>query len=73
MNSIHHCLLIGKSYFRRLCSRLKMKETLPLDLRVPNVLTANVLSRADQGEDLKHFASADDLYASWASVRTSDG
>jgi hypothetical protein len=44
-----------------------MRGEFPLELRVPNSLTAATLSKADRGEDLERFASVDDLYASWDS------
>lgn len=47
--------------------QIAMRGEFPLELRVPNSLTAATLSKADRGEDVERFASADDLYASWDS------
>jgi hypothetical protein len=42
-----------------------MRGEFPLELRVPNELTAETLVKADRGEELESFESVDDLYASW--------
>lgn len=47
--------------------QIAMRGEFPLELRVPNAVTAEALSRADRGEGLEEFSSADDLYASWDS------
>lgn len=47
--------------------QIAMRGEFPLELRVPNASTADALLRADQGEDLESFSSADELYASWDS------
>ena len=47
--------------------QIAMRGEFPLELRVPNSVTAAALSGADRGEDLETFPSADDLYASWDS------
>jgi hypothetical protein len=38
-----------------------------LELKVPNEITAAALAKADRNEELEHFESTDDLYASWES------
>lgn len=47
--------------------QIALRGEFPLELRVPNSLTAETLSKADRGEDLEGFSSTDDLYASWDS------
>lgn len=47
--------------------QIAMRGEFPLELRVPNRLTADTLSRADRGEDVERFASVDELFASWDS------
>ena len=47
--------------------QIAMRGEFPLELRVPNSLTAATLSHADSGDELESFASVDDLYASWDS------
>lgn len=45
--------------------QIALRGEFPLELRVPNALTAETLSKADKGEELEKFSSPDDLYASW--------
>jgi len=47
--------------------QIAMRGEFPIELRVPNSVTAATLSQADQGQDVEHFSSKDDLYASWDS------
>lgn len=47
--------------------QIAMRGEFPLELRVPNSLTADTLSRADRGEEVERFASVDELFASWDS------
>ncbi len=47
--------------------QIAIRGEFPLELRVPNALTAETLSKADRGEELEEFASTDDLLASWES------
>ena len=47
--------------------QIAIRGEFPLELRVPNALTADALSRADQKDELESFSSADELYASWDS------
>ena len=51
---------------RLLYRQIAMRGEFPLELRVPNALTAETLTKADRGEDLERFKSTDDLYASWS-------
>jgi len=50
---------------RLLYRQIAMRGEFPLELRVPNAKTAETLAKADRGEELERFDSADDLYASW--------
>lgn len=45
--------------------QIALRGEFPLELRVPNEITAVALSKAEREEDLERFESADDLYASW--------
>lgn len=45
--------------------QIAMRGEFPLELRVPNQITAEALSRADRGEDLERFSDPSDLYDSW--------
>ena len=50
---------------RLLYRQIAMRGEFPLELRVPNALTAETLTKADRGEGLERFESKEDLYASW--------
>jgi DNA-damage-inducible protein J len=45
--------------------QIALRGEFPLELQVPNELTAATLAKADQAEDLESFKSVDDLAASW--------
>jgi DNA-damage-inducible protein J len=47
--------------------QIAMRGEFPLELRVPNSITAASLSEADRGKELETYSSTDDLYASWNS------
>ena len=51
---------------RLLYRQIAMRGEFPLELKVPNALTAETLAKADRGEELERFESVDDLYASWS-------
>lgn len=50
---------------RLLYRQIAMRGEFPLELKVPNAMTATALSNADQGKELETFDNTDDLYASW--------
>jgi DNA-damage-inducible protein J len=50
---------------RLLYRQIAMRGEFPLELKVPNSLTADTLAKADQGDEIVSFESVDDLYASW--------
>lgn len=47
--------------------QIALRGEFPLELRVPNQLTAATLTRADLGEELEHHSSTDTLFESWES------
>jgi len=47
--------------------QIALRGEFPLELRVPNEVTARTLSKADHGEELESFDSTEALYASWES------
>ena len=47
--------------------QIAMRGEFPLELRVPNQVTADALAKADRGEDVESFTSLDELCASWES------
>jgi len=50
---------------RLLYRQIAMRGEFPVELRTPNSETADVLAKADKGEDIETFDTTDDLYASW--------
>ena len=50
---------------RLLYRQIALRGEFPLELRVPNALTAKTLDRSDQDIDVESFDSLDDLRASW--------
>ena len=50
---------------RLLYRQIAMRGVFPVELRIPNVVTATALAKADRGEDIETFDNTDDLYASW--------
>lgn len=47
--------------------QIALRGEFPLELRVPNELTAKTLSQADRGEALEQHGSTEALFASWES------
>ena len=44
--------------------QIAIRKSFPLELHVPNKLTASVLSKSDRDEDIETFESSVALYAS---------
>jgi DNA-damage-inducible protein J len=47
--------------------QIAIRQSFPLELRVPNKLTASVLAKSDKNEEIETFESATALYSSWDS------
>ena len=45
--------------------QIALRGEFPLELKVPNELTAKTLRKADKGKELESFKSTKDLRASW--------
>jgi DNA-damage-inducible protein J len=45
--------------------QIAIRKAFPLELHVPNKLTASVLAKSDKNQDIETFDTAADLYASW--------
>ena len=45
--------------------QIAIRKSFPLELHVPNKLTASVLAKSDKNQDIETFDTAGDLYASW--------
>lgn len=50
---------------RLLYRQIALRGEFPVELRVPNALTAEVLDRSDRDEDIESFDSIEDLQRSW--------
>jgi addiction module RelB/DinJ family antitoxin len=50
---------------RLLYRQIALRGEFPIELRVPNALTASVLSKSDKDEEVERFDSLEDLTASW--------
>ncbi|MEM7697507.1 MAG: type II toxin-antitoxin system RelB/DinJ family antitoxin [Verrucomicrobiota bacterium] len=50
---------------RLLYRQIAIRGDFPLELRVPNEETAEVLSNAEKGEGVETFESLDELFESW--------
>ena len=45
--------------------QIAIRKSFPLELHVPNKLTASVFTKSDKNQDIERFNSAAELYASW--------
>jgi len=45
--------------------QIAMRKSFPLELHIPNRLTATVLAKSDKNQDIETFDSPSELYASW--------
>ena len=45
--------------------QIALRGEFPLELKVPNAVTAETLAKAEAGDDLEAFDSIDDLRSSW--------
>jgi len=50
---------------RLLYRQIALRKEFPLELRVPNKLTASTLDKSDRGEEIEGFDSLDQMVASW--------
>ena len=50
---------------RLLYRQIALRGEFPVELRVPNTLTASVLDKSDRDEEIESFDSLEDLEASW--------
>lgn len=45
--------------------QIALRKEFPLELHLPNKLTASTLSKSDKNQEIERFSSVDELYASW--------
>ncbi len=50
---------------RLLYRQIALRREFPLELRVPNKLTATTLDKSDRGEDIETFDSLEKMVESW--------
>jgi DNA-damage-inducible protein J len=50
---------------RLLYRQIALRRRFPVELRVPNKLTANTLDKSDRGEEIESFDTLDQMVASW--------
>ena len=50
---------------RLLYRQIALRKEFPLELRVPNKLTASTLDKSDRGEEVETFDSLDQMVESW--------
>jgi len=50
---------------RLLYRQIALRREFPLELRVPNKLTASTLAKSDRGEEIETFDSLDKMVESW--------
>ena len=50
---------------RLLYRQIALRGEFPVELRVPNALTAKTLNKSDRNEGVEEFDSLEDLTASW--------
>lgn len=44
-------------------TKIAKEKALPFEMRVPNALTAETLTKSERGEDVHHAMDADDLFS----------
>lgn len=50
---------------RLLYRQIALRGEFPVELRVPNALTAETLDKSDRNEEIEHFDSFENLTKSW--------
>lgn len=50
---------------RLLYRQIALRREFPLELRVPNKVTAKTLDKSDRGEEIETFGSLDEMVKSW--------
>jgi DNA-damage-inducible protein J len=50
---------------RLLYRQIALRREFPLELRVPNELTASTLDKSDRDEEIETFDTLDQMVASW--------
>ncbi|WP_309387018.1 type II toxin-antitoxin system RelB/DinJ family antitoxin [Cerasicoccus frondis] len=62
---LRHLGMTPTDTVRLLYRQIALRGEFPVELRVPNALTAETLDKSDRNEEVESFDSLDDLTASW--------
>ena len=62
---LHEIGMTPTDAVRLLYRQIALRRGFPLELRVPNTLTASTLDKSDRGEEIETFDSLDEMVASW--------
>ncbi|MFW5883034.1 MAG: type II toxin-antitoxin system RelB/DinJ family antitoxin [Verrucomicrobiota bacterium] len=62
---LHQLGLTPTDAVRLLYRQIAIRKEFPLELKIPNDLTAQTLAQTDKGENLETFDSLEDFKKSW--------
>jgi len=62
---LHKIGMTPSDAVRLLYRQIALRREFPLELRVPNKVTASTLEKSDRGEEIETFDSLDQMVASW--------
>jgi DNA-damage-inducible protein J len=62
---LHEIGMTPTDAVRLLYRQIALRRSFPLELRVPNKLTAGTLDKSDRGEEIESFDTLDQMAASW--------
>ena len=62
---LHRIGMTPTDAVRLLYRQIALRREFPLELRVPNTLTAKTLNKSDRGEEIETFDSLDEMVDSW--------
>jgi len=62
---LHRIGMTPTDAVRLLYRQIALRREFPLELRVPNKLTAKTLDKSDRGDEIEAFDSLDEMVKSW--------
>ena len=62
---LHEIGMTPTDAVRLLYRQIALRQEFPLELRVPNELTAATLAKSDRGEEVESFESLEQMVDSW--------
>ena len=63
---LHRIGMTPTDAVRLLYRQIALRREFPLELRIPNKLTASTLDKSDRGEEIETFDSLDQMVESWS-------